>query len=29
MGIPLYFKQISEKYPNIIIDNIDIVIIYF
>ena len=23
MGIPLYFKQISEKYPNIIIDNID------
>jgi len=22
MGIPLYFKQLSEKYPNIIVDNI-------
>ena len=23
MGIPLYFKQLSEKYPNIIVDNIN------
>ena len=23
MGIPLYFKIISEKYPNIIKDNLD------
>ena len=23
MGIPLYFKIISDKYPNIIINNID------
>ena len=22
MGIPLYFKQLSEKYPNIIVENI-------
>ena len=23
MGIPLYFKQLSEKYPNIIVDTIN------